>query len=128
MKYNKRRSLFIRTFSVFVIIFFLVCLWGFLFSDLNVLTFIASLLQIILWCGFLYYQIVRYDSQKIVSQFGWPRIYFKDIKEVEFFAGDIVIKTKKRSISINTQIADKASLQKFVETLERETKFQLNLV
>ncbi len=127
VKYNRNRLLFIKIYSVAVGILFGFNLWAVVMEREDFLNIITTILLSVNCFGFLYYQVVRYDNQKVVAQFGWPKIYFKDIIEVKYVFGDIVIKTNKRTIGVNTQVVDKASLQKFIKTLEQQTEFQLNL-
>lgn len=126
LKYKKKRLLFIKIFSSAVGALFLINLWALFTEGDSYLNIITTILLIWLCVGSFYNQVARYDDQKIIGQFGWSNIYYKDITEIKYFAGDIVIKTDRRTIGINTQVADKTSLQKFIKTLEQQTEFKLN--
>ena len=126
IKYKKKRLLFIKIFSAAVGVLFLIKLWALFTEGASYLNMLSTFFLVLLFFGQLFYQNARYDDQKIIGQFGWPKIYYKDITEVKYFAGDIVIKTDRRTIGINTQVADKTSLQKFIKTFEQQTEFKLN--
>ncbi|MBS3737799.1 hypothetical protein [Mesohalobacter halotolerans] len=127
IKYNKKRLLLIKIYSFVVGILFLINLWALFTEDDSYLNIITTILLIGFCVGPLFYQVARYDDHKITAQFGWPKIYYKDIIDVKYFAGDILIKSDKRSIGINTQVADKSSLYEFASILEQKTGYELNL-
>ncbi|RRO24401.1 hypothetical protein [Flavobacteriaceae bacterium 14752] len=127
LKYKKKRLLFIKIYSAVVGVLFLINLWALFAEGDTYLNIITTVLLAFFCFGLLFYQNARYDDQRIIGQFGWPKIYYKDITEVKYFAGDVVIKTKKRSFGINKQTADEESLLKFKEILEQQTEFRLNI-
>jgi len=127
IKYKKKRLLFIKIYSAMVGVLFLINLWAFFAEGDSYLNIITTILLAFFCFGLLFYQNARYNDQKIIGQFGWPKIYYKDITEVKYFAGDIVIKTKKRSFGINKQTAEEESLRRFKEILEQQTELELNL-
>lgn len=127
LKYKKKRLLFIKIYSAVVGVLFLINLWALFAEGDTYLNIITTVLLAFFCFGLLFYQNARYDDQRIIGQFGWPKIYYKDITDVKYFAGDIVIKTKKRSFGINKQTADEESLRKFKEILEQQTEFRLNI-
>lgn len=127
IKYNKKRLFFIKILSLCVGVFFLLSLWMFVFYELSLMSFLSFLPTLFLVWGIYYFQTARYDHKKIMAQFGWPRLYYKDITSVKYVAGDILIQTEKRKLGINTAYADKKSLDDFVEFLGQKTGFQLKI-
>lgn len=126
IKYKKRRRLFIKIYALVVAILLVFNLWSIAVEGIEYLNILTSILLTLLCIGLLYYQIARYDHQKITARYGFLNLYFKDITEVKYFAGDLVIKTEKHSFGINTQYADETSLHKFIKTLKEQTEFELN--
>ncbi len=126
IKYNKKRLFFIQLFSFCVVGFLGLSLWRFAYYELSLMSFLSFLPTVVLAWGLIYFQNGRYDDKKIIAPFAWPRIFFNDIEEVKSFAGDIVIKTQKRSFGINKKSADEASFQKFIEVLRSQTQIQIN--
>ncbi|GGE31201.1 hypothetical protein GCM10010832_09520 [Psychroflexus planctonicus] len=66
------------------------------------------------------FQAVKYDDEKVIAQFGWPRIKYTDIISIEKKFGDILIKSEKRDIGINKDVADEESLNQFLEHLKKK--------
>jgi glutamine amidotransferase-like uncharacterized protein len=126
IKYKKKRILFIKIISVFVIIFFFASTISVIQGEDNVLTFVSFIFQFFLWFGLYYYQAARYDNKKIIAQYGWPRIHYNDIISVKTKFGDIIIKSEKREISINRESVDEESLKSFIEFLNQKTPKPLN--
>ena len=127
LKYKTKRRRFIKIFSVLVLLFTLFSIWNFFQSGFSTLSFISLLFQLVLWFGFLYFQAGRYDDKKIMAQFGWPRIDYKDITSVNYKWGDIIIKSKNRQIGINKAVVDEDSLKKFDVHLKKHSPQSLDL-
>lgn len=127
IKFKTNRLLFIKIYTVIMVIFYVPWLWTTIEEDVNYFAFGSFILLIISSLTMIYYQNGIYDDEKIKAAFGWPTIYYKDIISVKYLFGDVVIKTEKKSFGINKETTDQDSLQKFVNTLEKHTSFQLDL-
>lgn len=121
VKFKKRRRIFIKVVGAIVTVFFFASMLNTFQEEKNLLTFISLLLQVLFWFGLYYYQAVRYDEEKIIAQFGWPRIYYKDIISIKSKWDDIIIKSNKRDISISRNLVDEESLKTFIEHLDQNT-------
>jgi low affinity Fe/Cu permease len=95
-------------------------------NEASILTFFSLFIQVIFWFGMMYFEVARYDDEKISAPYGWPRIYYKDIVSIKSKLGDIIIKSDKREIAINKDTADQKSLEKFIEYLDLTTLKYIN--
>lgn len=92
------------------------------------MSFLSFLPTSFLVWGMYYFHNTRYNHEKIKGQFGWPRLYYKDITSVKYVAGDILILTEKRKLGINTAYADKKSLDDFVGFLKNRVPIKNTFV
>lgn len=126
IKYKKRRRLFIKILSILVVIFFIATVINATQNEINYITLITFVLQIVLWIGLYYYQAARYDQNQVIAQYGWPRINYENIISVTTKFGDIIITSEKREISINRESVEEKSLKTFVEFLHKKTAIPLD--
>ena len=64
------------------------------------------------------YLAIENGTLKINGSFG-KKVYLTDIKRIKKFAGDYIIKTDKKELTINTQIIDPKSLTELNAELEK---------
>ncbi len=64
------------------------------------------------------YLTINQDQIKVNFLFG-KQIYLSDINRIKKFAGDYIIKTDKRELTINTQLIDPDSLNELNEFLAK---------
>jgi glutamine amidotransferase-like uncharacterized protein len=121
IKYKHKRRLVIRILGVLVAILLISSMIGAMKNEMNILTFISFLFQIVYWYGLYYFEAARYDDKKIIAQYGWPRINYGDIVSVKSKWGDIVISSEKHEITINKEVVDQQSLEKFITYLDKKT-------
>ena len=54
-----------------------------------------------------------------VNNYIRTKIYFKDIKEIKYFAGDYFVKSRHKELTIDTNYVDKESLPLLKEFIEK---------
>lgn len=112
--------------AIIVSIAFVISLITMIQSSDNILTFITFITQMFLWYGLYHYQAARYDDKKIMAQYGWPRIYYKDIVSIRYKWGNIIIASDTKKIHINKNAVEEESLNAFIEHLEHKTSNAIN--
>lgn len=120
VKFKKKRRLWLNSISLIIVIAFIYSVWNFLTNDSDIWLMISFVFQVVFWLGMIGFQAVKYDDEKVIAQFGWPRIKYTDIISIEKKFGDILIKSAKRDIGINKDIVDEESLNQFLEHLKKK--------
>lgn len=120
VKFKKKRRLWLNSISLIIVIAFIYSVWNFLTNDSDIWLMISFVFQVAFWLGMIGFQAVKYDDEKVIAQFGWPRIKYTDIISIEKKFGDILIKSAKRDIGINKDVVDEESLNQFLEHLKKK--------
>lgn len=120
VKFKKKRRLWLNSISLIIVIAFIYSVWNFLANDTDIWLMISFVFQVVFWLGMIGFQAVKYDDEKVIAQFGWPRIKYTDIVTIEKKFGDILIKSAKRDIGINKDVVDEESLNQFLEHLKKK--------
>ena len=127
LRFKKKRRIFFKTYFIITLIIFGLSVWQYIFEDSNIWGLLSSFFLLIFSSGMVYYQAGIFSQNKVKAPFGYPSIHYKDIVEVKNFAGDILVKSSKHSLSISTKHVEQTDLKQFIDVLENHTPFQLNL-
>lgn len=111
---------------IFGVIWFIFGLLGIFFKEDPFWTdygyLVLSLFYLALYFYLKKHQYINIENEVLsINGFLGKKINLKDIKQIKKFAGDYIIKSDKKELTINTQIIDSASLIKLNTELRKLT-------
>jgi len=121
IKYTKKKLRFNLIMGLVWLVFLLV---NMIFNDFNKWSDYIWIAVPLMYIGMYFYEyfnqyLTIYDGIiKESSPFG-KKVYLNEIIEIKKFAGDYILKTTKKELTINTQIIDPNSLSDLNSELEK---------
>ncbi len=121
IRYKKRN---LKNNLILGIVWLIFALWSFKYNEENRWTdygyFVFGILYLVLYFYQKHYKYLTIENGilKLNGSFG-KKINLTDIKRIRKFAGDYILKTDEKELTINTQIIDPKSLAELNAELEK---------